>query len=475
MTENQYREWMKCFASCAYFIDTYIKIYDATLKEWVSFTLWPEQYRTLKTIHAEQLVIILKARQMGLTWLVLAYILWVVLFHPVATALIFSKRDDEAVYLVDERLKGMYNRLPGWMKEGVTDWIVEKDNAHQWELSNGSNARAFPTNAGDSYTASIALVDEADLVPDLDRLMRSVKPTIDAGGKLILLSRSDKSKPQSAFKKIYRAAKQKLTAWVAIFLAWHVRPERDQAWYEAQKADIMARTGSLDDLHEQYPATDTEALNPRTLDKRIAPKWLNQCYEEMKPIEPPGAPAIPGLVIYRAPEKGREYVIGIDPAEGNPTSDDSAATVLDKESGEECAKLKGKFQPSTLSAHCDAVGIWYNQASVLPERNNHGHAVLLWFRDNSALRVLVGTDRRPGWLSSSLGKTTLYDTAADVFRDGETIIHSFDTFTQLSSIDGSTLRAPEGEMDDLADSYALALVARTRARRPQRQPGSSQG
>ena len=96
-------------------------------------------------------------------------------------------------------------------------------------------------------------------------------------------------------------------------------------------------------------------------------------------------------------------------------------------------------------------------------------------RDNSTLRVLVGTDRRPGWLSSSLGKTTLYDTAADVFRDGETIIHSFDTFTQLSSIDGSTLRAPEGEMDDLADSYALALVARTRARRPQRQPGSSQG
>jgi len=59
---------------------------------------------------------------------------------------------------------------------------AEPDAARTWALANGSVARAFPTNAGDSYTATLAIVDEADLVPDLDRLMRSVKPTIDAGG-----------------------------------------------------------------------------------------------------------------------------------------------------------------------------------------------------------------------------------------------------------------------------------------------------
>jgi hypothetical protein len=55
--------------------------------------------------------------------------------------------------------------------------------------------------------------------------------------------------------------------------------------------------------------------------------------------------------------------------------------------------------------------------------------------------------------------------SADPFRDGETVLHSFGTWTQLASIEGSTLRAPEGEADDRADSYASAIVAQDRARR----------
>ena len=43
---------------------------------------------------------------------------------------------------------------------------------------------------------------------NLDALLAAVKPTIDAGGRLILLSTADKSKPQSAFKRIYGAGKR---------------------------------------------------------------------------------------------------------------------------------------------------------------------------------------------------------------------------------------------------------------------------
>ena len=56
----------------------------------------------------------------------------------------------------------------------------------------------------------------------------------------------------------------------------------------------------------------------------------------------------------------------------------------------------------------------------------------------------------------------LYDACADAFRNTETVLHSFATFTQLASIEGATLRAPEGEHDDRADSYALACVAMSR-------------
>jgi hypothetical protein len=166
------------------------------------------------------------------------------------------------------------------------------------------------------------------------------------------------------------------------------------------------------------------------------------------------------------PQPGRSYVLGADPAEGNPTSDDSALTVLDRDSGEEVASLAGKLQPSTLAAHIDTIGKWYHNAAVLVERNNHGHAVLLWLREHSPLVQVPGHDGHPGWLSNAKGKALLYDTAADAFRERETRLHNFVTFTQLASIEGSTLRAPEGEADDRADSYALACMA-CRVRPPQ--------
>ncbi len=96
-------------------------------------------------------------------------------------------------------------------------------------------------------------------------------------------------------------------------------------------------------------------------------------------------------------------MLGCDPAEGNPTSDDSALACVDVATGEEVAALSGRFEPATIAAHADAIGHYYNDAPVLVERNNHGHSVLLWLKDHSSLRVLHGKDDKPGWLDNSLG------------------------------------------------------------------------
>jgi hypothetical protein len=449
------REILRIGKSPAYFVHAYATLYDAAARSWVPFRLWPAQFTTLKTIQNNRLVCILKARQLGLTSLVVAFALWLMLFRPAATILLFSRRDEEAVDLLTNRLRGGYDRLPWWLK--VRSFSV--DNDHEWALCNGSRALAFPTTAGDSYSATLVVVDEADLVPDLEKMLNAVKPTIDGGGRMVLVSRVDKSKPRSPFKKIYRSAKQGTGPWKPVFLPWNVHPGRDEVWYAERQAEAQQRTGSLDALHEQYPATDTESLAPRSLDKRITSAWLQQCYVEMQPGSDVSIPAIPGLEVYRLPMPERTYVIGVDPAEGNPTSDDSALTVLDKPTGEEVATLAGKIQPSTLAAHADALGRFFNGAAILVERNNHGHAVLQWLIDNSALELSRGHDFQPGWLSSSKGKALLYNAAADAFRNHETILHSFATFDQLASIEGSTLRAPDGEYDDRAVAYALACVA----------------
>jgi hypothetical protein len=458
--EAIYRE--KCRRHFLEFVDGHCQVLSETVgpaADWIPFKLWPDQRDVALQFQAHRLIVALKARQLGMTWLALAFGLWHILLHAVATVLLFSRRDDEATDLL-ARLKDMHGRLPPWLRSRR----IVTDNDHEFALDNGSRVLAFPTTAGDSYTATLAIVDEADLVPDLDCLLRAVKPTIDAAGRLLLISRADKSKPESSFKRIYRGARAGASDWHPIFLPWSARPDRTPEWYESQKRDIQARTGSLDDLYEQYPATEVEALSPRTFDKRLLAEWLKRCYRPAVPVAPSrGTPALPALTVYAVPVPGRRYVMGADPAEGNPTSDESALAVLDLETGEEVASLAGRFEPATFAAHVSTVARWYNGAPVLVERNNHGHAVLLWLLDHAQeLTRLCGDDLRPGWNTTTKSKALLYDRASEALRDGETVIHGLDTFTQLACIEGSTQRAPEGQHDDRAVAFALALVARVR-------------
>lgn len=441
--------------SIDYWLLRYVYIFNATDGDWVRFELWPAQADALKQLRREYQSVVLKARQLGLSWLVICYALHLMLFKPAATILMFSKRDEEAIELL-ARLKGVYERLPRWMQARK----LNQDSLHDFELSNDSSAKSFPSTGGRSYTGSLVIVDEADFVQDLDKLINAVKPTIDAGGQMIMISTVDKSLPESPFKRVYRAAQAGQTDWRAIFLPWHARPGRTAAWYAAQTADIMARTGALDDLHQEYPNSPSEALAPRSLDKRIPAPWLELCYVDLPTLDDPHAPAIPSLELYALPVPGRRYVLGADPAEGNPTSDDSAATVLDLYSGEEMAAIAGKFEPDVFAGYCDQLGRYFNQAALMVERNNHGHTVLLWWREHSTLPRLRGYDSKFGWLSNSLGKTLLYTEMATAFRDEETILHSMASYMQLASIEGATLLAPKGQKDDRADSYALAHVGR---------------
>jgi len=449
-------EWLKCSASCVYFVYTYCKIYDATSGEWVPFVLWPAQVEVLKDLQEHPLNVILKARQLGMTWLVLCFILWKMLFRPVFTALLFSRRETEAIYLLgQQRLRGIYNRLPGWMK---TRQVVT-DSSHEWILSNGSVAYGFPTTAGDSYTAGFAFVDEADLVPDLNRLMNAVKPTIDGGGGMVLLSRADKSVPNSEFKRIYRGARIGANGWNAIFLPWYVRPDRTEEWYDRQRRDILSRTGALDDLYQQYPATEEEALMPPTMDRRIPYAWLAKCVDIIPRIENSGV-ILPGLSVYREPEYTQEYVMGVDPAEGNPHSDDSVISIVNLRTLEQCAVLAGKVEPEVLTGYGISLSNWYNNSKILVERNNHGHVVIALMNDDPTIRVrlIKGIDGNTGWMSSIRGKSIMYDTLVEEIRNTSVIIHDDETRVQLAGIEGASLRAPEGDPDDRAVAFALAIT-----------------
>lgn len=270
LTEAEYlwifNEWDHCADDYNYFIDTYCKIYDSVSKRWINFDLWDFQREYLRLIHENQFFITLKPRQIGATWMALCYELWTMLFHPIAECLNFSMREDEAIELISEkRLRGIYNRLPFWMHAKFIDIDAKKN----WKLSNESSARAFATGTGDSYTATFALVDEADLIDDLAGMLEDrIMPTVEAGGKLVMISRVNKMTTESAFKTIYKEARAGNNSWASLFIPWYAHPLRTPEWY----AEKVRNATHIDRIHGQYPATEEEALQRGEIG-RVYPKF----------------------------------------------------------------------------------------------------------------------------------------------------------------------------------------------------------
>lgn len=436
----------------AMFVQRYVQLYDATLSSWQAFVLWPAQEEALRQMHEERLLVVLKARQLGLSWLTLAYCLYVMVFYAPATVLLFSMRAVESQELL-QRLAEMHGRLPVRFRGGG----VVRDGGGVFEVRSGSRALAFSTKGGRSYTGTVAVVDEADYVPDLGRFLNGVKPTIDAGGKLFLISTADKRRPVSVFKNLFRAAEQGTGDYRAVFLPWWARPERDAAWYARTKAEMFAQRGTDDDFYAEYPASPEEALAAEQLDRRLPAGWVLPCVDEGAATVESGL-GVPGLSVWEVPVAGVRYVIGVDPAEGNVASDESVACVMRSDSWAQVAVLAGRMDPSVLVRWVVRLAGAYGEADVMVERNNHGHSVLLGLRE-AGVRVLNGYDGKPGWLSNVKGKPLMYDGVAAAVRERQVVLRDSETVVQLCSLEASTLRAPAGLADDRADAFALALAA----------------
>jgi hypothetical protein len=478
--------------SLVYFIFNYAHILSNDAKGWIPFTLWTtdcspydNQLDLVKKVYENNFVAILKSRQVGITWLSLTIALWLMLFHPQQAILLLSKGDKEARELL-KRLKGIYSHLPYWMK--AKEALV--DNNEEWALSNGSRAKSVSTRGGDSMSFTVAIIDEADLIyranTPLQQVLLNVEPTVGLNGKLILLSKAEKSRPKSTFKNIFKGAVRGTNRFVHSFIPWKVNPLRTEEWYKAQVEISLDIDGTLDTVHESYPATPQEALSPKSGNKRLPYVLVGASYKEKDPIfiyshaaDPPeeydGAD-IAGLYIYEYAKKGMQYAIGVDPAEGLATSDFSGLSVVD-ENLNQVARYKGRVDPQILALYAHKISKYYNNAPVLYERNNHGilfkKEMQEKYQNTKLLKGWVANGKRvkPGWFTTTASKSYMYDTLAAKYRelkkhnknkpDDEKIIilHDEETYTQLTSIENSTYKAPPGEEDDLAIAHSLAIVA----------------
>lgn len=262
------------------FINSYCRIDDVQLtfgsQGILPFKLWPKQTELLNTIVDNHKVVILKARQLGISWLLCAFILWVCLFHANQMCLIFSKSQDEANELL-RRVRVLYERLPAWLKRVLPRpsniWGTE---ALEWR--NGSRVKAFPStpNSGRTYTASVVVIDECAFIQWDRGLYAALKPTIDGGGRLVVLSTANGI--DNLFFDLWDKSSKDLTGatgYATVFLSCLDRPDRDLAWYARMEAE------ALDPylFHQEYPLSAEEAFVLTARNPFLpTPLWWDNCH-----------------------------------------------------------------------------------------------------------------------------------------------------------------------------------------------------
>jgi hypothetical protein len=496
-------EWLKCRKDFRYYLRTYVKVQDRTSKSTIPWEWWPDVHESgVDLLLTYREIVVLKARQISWSWLLVAYASWMALFHENAGVLVLSQGQLEANQFLD-KVKFVLDNLPPFMQPSRS---VNNESEIVFAVMK-SQIQALPAtqNAGRGSTASLIIVDEAAFHPYAAINYVAYKPAIDAGGQLILVSTANGA--GNFFHTMYMQAKAGLSGFTARFYSWRTRPGRVDEWLERQRLALRA-AGKERELAQEYPASDAEAFLVSG-NLRFDRDALKVHYDQAEQRSPLPAHivlnAIPGgvsseaarvlapllqsgqLKVWRLPQVGVGYVVGSDPAEGLDGRDFSCSTCLEARSLEHVWTLHGHWTPANFTKLTAALAWWYNTALWGIERNNHGgtcihvadqelrYPRLYWHEDKAQQTDKQRYNNGGALPPRKLGWPTTTGTKPGLIDDLDEVITSFalhspdvgfwgEAMTYIINARGGT-EAGEGSHDDRVMAMAIT-------RRMAQQPGA---
>ena len=116
----------------------------------IRFTRWDHLIDISEKLISERLIVILKARQIGFSWLIAAYAAWLARFHEGAVILMLSKGQDEAKALLGKVRFILVNLPDTWQVKFGAD---SKSEIEIPEMNSKIVALPATEDAGRSETA----------------------------------------------------------------------------------------------------------------------------------------------------------------------------------------------------------------------------------------------------------------------------------------------------------------------------------
>lgn len=258
----------------AFFVDRFCWLQPAEGGQAERFRLREYQTDGIRMMDTERWLLVLKARQLGLSWLADAFALWLCTFNSGMTVLMFSVGLREAKEEL-KRVKFMHSRLPDGLRR-VHAKPEAMDKIEFPEMDSRILSLPSSEHGGTSYTAQLVIVQEVAKILNIEELMTSVLPTIGQNGKLIGVSTAKgfgnyferlwKGEAPIGDEPGKKGAGVKLSdgwlpgdddsPWTPFFVPSSAHPDRDETW-----VDETARAmGSARKFRQEYPETPAEAF-----------------------------------------------------------------------------------------------------------------------------------------------------------------------------------------------------------------------
>lgn len=441
-------------------------------------------------------VIILKARQQGLSTFVHGWLYWRLSQLKAKKGLVVAHVADSTRALFD-----MYKRTHAEMP-AILQPSTKYSSRRELAFDALDTSLMVATAGGDgiargetithAHLSEVAFWPKSTASDNLNALMQAIPNDSDTA----VFVESTANGMSGPFYDLWKGALEGTNGFIPFFSPWFDSPE-----YRRPVPDYFEKTLDEEDLAAKYGLDDEQlmfrrekiAQNGREQFQQEYPSNADEAFiasgrpvfhpeqitERLSKVGPPiKRMALEGgvfrehprgeLYVYRDHDPAETYYIGADVAMGLRGGDFSVAQVLDGQK-RQVGVWRGHVHPDYFADVLFALGTYYNEARIAPENNNHGllTAVRLG-RDLAYPNVFteVGegqlNDRESisiGFRTTSKTKPLIIDRLRGALREDEMELNDSVTLREMLSFvvtESGGMEAEEGLHDDCVMALAIA-------------------
>ena len=459
-----------------------------------------QQYNAGKPVR----VIVLKARQLGISTVAAAVLYWWAFLHPGTDGLVITHQNDVSLELF-EKTKMFWEMWP------YRDLYTVKNSTQRrltW-MENRSSLRiatAKNLHAGRGFTLHAVHASECAYYPNPEPLFLGLEQTMPTAHGTIVIAESTANGIGNYFHDQWLRAETGDTDYVPLFFPYWKHPEYRLHTSLASLLELNAEERRL--IHigasyqnvewrrwalrnkcnndeqffmQEYPSTPEEAF--LSTGTNVFPlRKLDECYVPIrghrgmlvsadahgnnpKYVPEPTGP----LYVYKAPTKNDRrtdrYFVSGDPSmtiKGDP----ACIQVINRATMEQVAVWHGKINPIDFAREMMLLGRWYHDAELCPEVEGGGQGTIATILNAGYPNIWQHrwADKAPGklgvthgWATNWQRKNWAIGQLKYLIGDNSIIIHDKKTYNQLRNY----IVLPNGELGNadanVHDDAVMAL------------------